>query len=94
MTGQLPYYRTLAVFTQRRRVRLGRIVSLRQRVQQYKRRHEEIKRYFHNAPVKLFCLHPPRGSPGVKGKICVIKKGGALEKRVILVIIWGGASKN
>ena len=26
--------------------------------------------------VKLFC---PRSSPKVKGKICVIKKGGALE---------------
>ena len=24
---------------------------------------------------------PPRGSPGVRGKMCVIKKGGALEKK-------------
>ena len=31
-------------------------------------------------------LTPSRGSPGVKGKLCVMKKGGALEKRVILVI--------
>ena len=34
------------------------------------------------APVKLFCLHPPRGSPGVGGKIGVIKKVGALENEV------------
>ena len=39
------------------------------------------------APLKLFCPHRPLGSPGVRGKICVIKKGGALEKRVICVII-------
>ena len=28
----------------------------------------------------------PQGSPRVRGKICVIKKGGVPEKRVILVI--------
>ena len=45
------------------------------------------------APVKLFCPHPsppphtPRGSPGVRGKMCLIKKGDALKKRVIFVII-------
>ena len=33
------------------------------------------------ALVKLFCPHPPsRGSPGVRGKMLVIKKGGSLEK--------------
>ena len=30
---------------------------------------------------------PPPGSPGVWKNMCVIKKGPALEKRVILVII-------
>ena len=30
---------------------------------------------------------PPPGSPGVRGKMLVIKKGGALEKRVIRVFI-------
>ena len=36
----------------------------------------------HNAPVKLFYPHPPTpGSSGVWGKICVIKKGGALEMK-------------
>ena len=29
---------------------------------------------------------PPRGSPGVRGKICVIKKGGALQNEGIKVI--------
>ena len=44
--------------------------------------------YAHYAPVKLFCPHPPPpGSPGVREKMCVIKKGEALEKRVKLVII-------
>ena len=37
-----------------------------------------------NAPDKLFCTHPPRGSLGVRGKMCVIKKDGALEKRVFI----------
>ena len=37
-------------------------------------------RYY--APVKLFCPDPPRGSPGVRGKMCAIKKGGALENEV------------
>ena len=32
------------------------------------------------APVKLFCHHPP--ALGVRGKMCVIKKGGALEIEV------------
>ena len=32
------------------------------------------------AMVKLFC------SPGVRGKMCVIKKGGALENKRIKVI--------
>ena len=45
----------------------------------------ELKSSLDYAPVKLFCPHPPRGSPG--GKMCVIKKGGALEKRVIWVFI-------
>ena len=36
---------------------------------------------------------PPPGSPGVREKMRVIKKGGALEKRVKLVIIKGGARK-
>ena len=40
-----------------------------------------------NAPVKLFCPHPPPQGSGVRENMCVIKKGGALEKRVILVII-------
>ena len=40
------------------------------------------------ALVKLFCPHPPsRGSPGLRGKMLVIKKGGALEKIVIRVFI-------
>ena len=29
--------------------------------------------------------------PGVREKICVIKKGGALENEGIKVINWGGA---
>ena len=33
----------------------------------------------HNAPVKLFCPHPPWGSPGIRRKMFVINKGGALE---------------
>ena len=32
-------------------------------------------------------ISPPLGSPGVRGKIEVIKKGGALEKIVIIVFI-------
>ena len=45
---------------------------------------------------KLFCPHYPHppnpgGSPGVRGKMCVMKKGGALKKRVIRVFIKGGA---
>ena len=43
--------------------------------------------YSNNAPVILFCPHPPRGSPGVIEKIRVIKEGGALEKREIGVLI-------
>ena len=39
-----------------------------------------------NAPVKLFCPHPPLGF-GVRENMCVIKKGRALEKRVILVFM-------
>ena len=35
----------------------------------------------HNAQVKLFWAHPP-GSPGVREKVCVIKKGGVLENEV------------
>ena len=38
-----------------------------------------------NAPVKLFCPYPPPtppGCPGVRGKLCVIKKGGTLENEV------------
>ena len=35
--------------------------------------------YTANAPVKLFCTHPPMGSPGVRENMHVIKKGGALE---------------
>ena len=35
-----------------------------------------------NAPVKLFCPHPPSGSPGVRGKMFVINKGGTLTKKV------------
>ena len=31
--------------------------------------------------------HAPPGSTGVRENMCVIKKGGALEKRVIFVII-------
>ena len=44
----------------------------------------------------MFCPHPPspQGCPGVKGKMCVIKKGGALEKRLIRVFMSGGARKN
>ena len=42
-----------------------------------------------NAPVRLFCPHPPLGTPGVRGKMCVIKKGGALENEVKI----GGAVK-
>ena len=34
---------------------------------------------------------PPPGSPGVRENMRVIKKGGALEKRVIIVFIEGGA---
>ena len=40
------------------------------------------------APVKLFCHHPP--ALGVRGKMCVIKKGGALENEVKK----GGALEN
>ena len=41
------------------------------------------------------CSDPsPRGSLGVRGKMCVIQKGGALEKRVIRVFIWAGQGKN
>ena len=39
--------------------------------------------YVVNAPVKLFCTHPPPpGSPGVRRKMCVINKGRALENEV------------
>ena len=41
-------------------------------------------------PVKLFCSNRPRGSHGVRGKMCVIKKGGALENEVKK----GGALEN
>ena len=47
------------------------------------------KNTFHYGPVKLFVPIPP-GSPGVKGKMCVIKKGGALENEVKK----GGALEN
>ena len=49
------------------------------------------------APVKLFCPHPPNPPEGPPGqplgqrKMCVIKKSGALEKRVIIVFIQGEA---
>ena len=33
----------------------------------------------HNAPVKLFCPHPPRVAPGQRKKF-VIKKGRGIEK--------------
>ena len=36
----------------------------------------------HYAPVKLSLPHPP-GSAGGRGKMCVIKKGSALENKVI-----------
>ena len=45
------------------------------------------------SPFPLMCRSncsapiPPPGSPGVRENMRVIKKGGALEKRVILVII-------
>ena len=46
------------------------------------------KTILYYAPVKLFYPHPHhRGSHGVRGKFCVIKKGGTLEKRVIIVFI-------
>ena len=41
-----------------------------------------------SAPIPL-----PRGSPGIRRKMGVMKKDGALEKRVNLVIIQGGARK-
>ena len=37
------------------------------------------------------CAGQIGGSPGVRRKLCVINKGGALERRVIRVFIWGGA---
>ena len=55
-----------------------------------KKNNEYIETLAPNAPVKLFCPHPPPpppGSPGVRENMRVIKKGGALENRVILVII-------
>ena len=41
-------------------------------------------------PLKLFYPHLPRGNPGVRGKMCVIKKGGAMENEVKK----GGALEN
>ena len=41
-----------------------------------------VNRQGFNAPVKLFCPYPPRGSLGVRGKMCVIRKVGALENEV------------
>ena len=40
-----------------------------------------------NALVKLLNPHPPRAAPGKRENMRVIKKGGALEKRAILVIM-------
>ena len=49
----------------------------------------EIREYNQNpssllsyAPFKLFCPNPPTGSLGVRGKMCVIRKVGALENEV------------
>ena len=46
----------------------------------------KIHKLLNHAPVILFSLHtaPPQppGSPGVRGKMCVIKKGGTLESEV------------
>ena len=41
-----------------------------------------VIRVINYASAKLFYPHPIRGSPGVRGNICVIKKGGALENGV------------
>ena len=47
-----------------------------------------VKRFVNGFMRRSNCSAPsPRGCPGVKGKMCVIKKGGALEKRVNLVIL-------
>ena len=48
--------------------------------------------YFtYDAPKKMFCpITLPPGSPGARGKMCVIKKGGALENEGIKVINKGG----
>ena len=43
-----------------------------------------IRRSNYSVPI------PPLGQPQVRRKMCVIKKGGALEKRVIRVFIQGG----
>ena len=39
----------------------------------------DVSQYTSNAPVKLFCPLPPPGSPGVRAKMCVIKKGAGAE---------------
>ena len=48
--------------------------------------------FINNAPVKLFCPHPPsRAALGSMEKMCVIRKGGALENQGIKEINEGGA---
>ena len=42
----------------------------------------QLKPYTNYAPVKLFCPHPPHRAAPVRGKMCVIKKGWALEHEV------------